>query len=117
MKSSLYHGLRRIFVALTLVVGLSVGTALVSAPAAQAASWNCKWPRCTVYLSKAETHKLAYNGTVPRLSEGGSWTKLYYAFAVGHRWFAKQYDDRGMCVAFSVGLVPWERQGMWGYAC
>jgi hypothetical protein len=90
----------------------------VFAPAspASAASLQCGWPRCTLYMSKAETRYFAYDGVVPQVSPQ-QLSYAWYLFMMGHRVFAIQYANRGMCVGFNLSAVPWESQGMFGYRC
>jgi len=101
---------------MTLAVLLLLCIGGIAAPSAQAVSAQCGWPRCTVYLTKQETQRFAYDGVIPQ-PPGGPWMAAYYMLAMGHRWFAIQYANRGMCIAFSLSAVPWETQGMWARNC
>lgn len=99
--------------------GVLVSVMAVAAPgAAQASVTSCRGGTCTIYLSKSETRALG-NGKVPKLPSWAPWQikGSYYSLAYGHKWFAKQYSNRGMCSAFTLSVWPGHRQGYWGYKC
>lgn len=101
-----------ILIAMLLTLGFSL---CVTAPA-NAASLNCQWPRCTVYLDKNETNNYAYWGTMPQ-PPAGPLAGVWYIAGLGLRWFAIQYADKGQCVGFNLSVAPWEGQGLFGYSC
>lgn len=119
--------LRRGMVSLVLAVFIVVGANLATAAPVQAASGQCVWPRCTVYLNKEETQNWAYNGSFPNAIWMGSasyqllWTGPYavlaYALWYGNRLFVIQYANRGWCTKVQLSAAPWESQGLMGYPC
>ncbi|HVK26173.1 MAG TPA: hypothetical protein VM677_32855 [Actinokineospora sp.] len=110
--------IRKSVAALALTSALTAGTAAVTNTVADASVASCGGGRCTLYFSKSETRALGY-GTVPPPPAATPWQlrAAYYALAYGHRWFAQQYANRGMCSAFTLSVYPWETQGYFGYAC
>jgi hypothetical protein len=102
------------FALLAVLLGMPV---LTAAPA-NAAVAGCSNGQCTVYLSKSETRSLAA-GRVPAPAASLDWRlrSAYYAMALGHRWFAQQYANRGQCSAFTLNIRPWATQGYYGYNC
>jgi hypothetical protein len=94
-----------------------MGASLAIATPANAAAARCEWPRCTVWLSKQETHSYAYWGTMPQSPATGPLSAVWYAAGGALRWFAVQYANRGMCIGFNISAAPWERQGLFGYWC
>jgi len=104
---------------MTLVVVALLATCVsfgVASPA-NAAVASCNWPRCTVWLSKAETNGYAYWGTIPQPPAGGPIAAVWYVASLGLRWFAIQYANQGKCVGFNISAAPWEAQGLFGYIC
>jgi len=107
---------QRTFVGLFMAAALTVAMVFGPTSPANAASLQCGWPRCTVYFTKAETRYFAYEGGVPQVTPQ-QYSYVWYLFMMGHRPFAIQYANRGMCVGFNLSAVPWESQGMFGYRC
>ena len=101
-------------VAFTLGLG---GLALAVQPASASVTY-CGHGRCTLYLSKSETRSLAA-GRVPPPPAATPWQikGSYYALAYGHKWFARQYANRGWCSGFQLSIYPWATQGYFGYRC
>jgi hypothetical protein len=97
---------------------LGLGAAAATTQPASASVTHCGHGRCAVYFSKSETRALA-QGRVPAAPSymPGQLKAAYYALAYGHRWFAQQYANRGMCSAFLLSIRPWENQGYTGYSC
>lgn len=120
-KTSPAKGRRRLAArlsAIALALALVMGGGLVTSQPAQAASAYCGGGRCTVYLNKFETWSLGYAAVpAPPASTPLPLRNAYYALAYGHRWFAKQYANRGMCSGFRLSVYPWESQGYFGYYC
>jgi hypothetical protein len=108
----------RLGVVAALASTLITGAGLATAKPAEAMSASCGSGRCTVYLTKGETWSLGY-GAVPAPPASTPWQlrSAYYAMAYGHRWFAQQYANRGMCSGLRLSMYPWESQGYFGYYC
>jgi hypothetical protein len=111
-------GLTRAAAVTALAATLAVGGGIAASQPAEAASAYCGGGRCTLYLSKGETRSLGY-GAVPAPPGSTPWQlrAAYYGLAYGHRWFAQQYANRGMCSGFRLSIYPWESQGYFGYYC
>lgn len=111
-------GLRRMLTAMFIAAIIVVGGGLSAPQPAEAAVAGCGGGRCTVYLSKSETRSVSH-GRVPAPPAWVPWQikSAYYATAYGHRWFAGQYANRGMCSGFRLSIYPWETQGYFGYHC
>lgn len=108
---------RRWTLSVVAIAAVAAGVQMVAAPAEASVSY-CNNYSCTVYLSKSETRAIA-SGQVPGASSvpAGPLRTAYYAMVYGHRWFAGQYANQGMCSAFTLDIRPWARQGYWGYSC
>lgn len=76
--------------------------------------------RCWVNLTRAETWAVGW-GPIPAPPGVVARTPLlnaaYYTLAYGHRYIARGWYNRGMCVQFVFSAIPWEGRGMNGLRC
>lgn len=111
--------LTRLVIALATVLAFTFGFSIVSQilnpSSASAATINCGWPRCTLYLNKAESRGFAYGSYVP--SAPAPIVGALIVLRQGLGWFARYYVDRGYCLGFQVSAIPWETQSLFPYRC
>jgi hypothetical protein len=76
--------------------------------------------RCWVNLNRTETRLLGW-GPIPPPPAAVARTPLlnaaYYTLAISHRYIARGWYNRGMCVQFVISAIPWEGRGMNGLRC
>ena len=100
---------------LVLTTGAAVSMDVATAEEAQAWTGGCSWPRCTIYMNRAETHAFGWGVWIPRTPSSILQAVLMASLAT-LRYFARYYYQRGWCGAFQLSAVPWEKQSLFAYA-
>src|SRR4051794_5647098 len=90
----------RLLVVCTLIITVTMIGQVTSQQRASASSVQCAWPRCTLYLNRAESYNFAYGAYTP--SAPGPIMAAIILLRQGLGFFARSYVNRGYCLKFQV---------------
>ncbi len=102
--------------AVLLIAASIVTVSQATAPTrADAATVQCGWPRCTMYLNRAESYNFAYGSYTP--SAPGPIMGAIIILRQSLGFLARYYVNRGQCLKFQVSALPWDAQSLIPYNC